>query len=295
MNGIIVINKPSGPTSAAIVRLVKARLGRSSRVGHLGTLDPFARGVLPILVGEGTKLAPFLQQDEKEYAGLIALGTATDTLDRTGQVMATAPVPPLDAAALAAVAARFTGSIRQTPPLFSAIKRAGVPLYKLARRGDAIEPPTPREVEIRRLTLELADSLTLRFAVVCSSGMYVRALARDVGEALGTVAHLSELTRLRNGEFSLDRAHPLDAVLDALERGDYACLLDLRQATPRLPEVFVDADAERRLRNGDSRPLDGLAPRDAPCFKAIARDQLIAIAEPVTRMTSKIVRIFNLE
>ena len=120
MHGVILIDKPAGPTSAEIVRLVKARLGRQSRVGHLGTLDPFATGVLPILVGEGTKLAPFLQEGEKEYSGLIALGTATDTLDRTGAVVRSAAVPALDAALLHALAARFSGVIEQTPPIFSA-------------------------------------------------------------------------------------------------------------------------------------------------------------------------------
>src|SRR5258707_15608587 len=148
MHGVIVIDNPSGPTSAEVVRLVKARLGRHSRVGHLGTLDPFATGVLPILVGEGTKLAPFLHDGDKYYEGLIALGAETDTLDRTGEVIRTAAVPSFDAARLADIAAQFTGTVTQIPPVFSAIKRDGVPLYKLARRGDDVAPPPPREVEI---------------------------------------------------------------------------------------------------------------------------------------------------
>src|SRR5713101_4095744 len=127
MDGVVVIDKPAGPTSAEIVRQLKARLGKRTRVGHLGTLDPFATGVLPILIGEGTKLAPFLQEGEKEYAGSIKLGAETDTLDRTGEVMRTAAIPALDPARLSAVAAEFTGLIEQTPPIFSAIKRAGVP------------------------------------------------------------------------------------------------------------------------------------------------------------------------
>src|SRR5690242_6312733 len=143
MNGIILLDKPAGPTSAEIVRRLKARLGRRTRVGHLGTLDPFATGVLPILVGEATKLAPFLQEGTREYAGLITLGSETDTLDCTGQISRSAPLPNLDTVDLAAIADRFTGTIEQIPPIFSAIKRAGVPLYKLARRGVEVEPPAP--------------------------------------------------------------------------------------------------------------------------------------------------------
>ena len=154
MNGIIVIDKPAGPTSAEIVRQLKARLGKRTRVGHLGTLDPFATGVLPILVGEGTKLAPFLQEGTREYAGLFVLGRETDTLDSTGKVSRIAPVPTLHTAQLAAIANRFTGTIEQTPPIFSAIKRGGVPLYKLARRGIQVDPPQPRRIEIRRLELK---------------------------------------------------------------------------------------------------------------------------------------------
>lgn len=293
MHGIMVIDKPAGPTSAEIVRLVKARLTRDTRVGHLGTLDPFATGVLPILVGEGTKLAPFLQQDEKEYAGYITVGSVTDTLDVTGTVVATAPVPVIDESTLTKLAARFTGEIEQVPPVFSAIKRAGVPLYRLARRGEEVTPPEPRKVDIRRLQLETSGADSIRFTVVCSSGMYVRSLARDIGEALGSVAHLAELCRVRNGEFALGQSCSLDAALAALEQGSDAYVIGLRDALKRLPEVAVDLATERRLRNGDSRALDNLAPRDAPYFKVIARDRLIAVAEPVSRVTAKIARIFN--
>src|SRR5690348_3972653 len=140
MDGILLIDKPGGITSAEVVRRIKARV-RPSRVGHLGTLDPFATGLLPILVGEGTKLAPFLQDGEKQYEGTIALGVETDTLDPTGLAVRTADVPAITPAMLAETAARFTGRIVQQPPIFSAIKRGGVPLYKLARRGDEVEPP----------------------------------------------------------------------------------------------------------------------------------------------------------
>jgi tRNA pseudouridine55 synthase len=295
MHGIIVIDKSAGPTSAEVVRKIKSRLGKHVRVGHLGTLDPFATGVLPILIGEGTKLAPFLQEGEKEYAGLIVLGAETDTLDRTGAVVRAAPVPQFDGSQLCEIAARFTGAIEQIPPIFSAIKRGGVPLHRLARRGAEVEPPAPRQVTIVRLELADAGPCSIRFTVVCSSGMYVRALARDIGLALDSAAHLYELRRMRNGIFSAAQAHPLAEVMAALESGSAPGLIGLREAMAQLPEVEVDPELERRLRNGDSRALDCLAPPGAKLFKVIAHGELAAIAETKSRLTAAIARIFSAE
>jgi tRNA pseudouridine55 synthase len=295
MDGIILIDKPCGPTSADVVRQIKWRV-KSARTGHLGTLDPFATGVLPIMVGEGTKLAPFLHDGEKRYEGLIALGTETDTLDRTGEVVRTAPVPPFDAAALDAIAARFTGRITQTPPIYSAIKRDGVPLYKRARRGEEVAPPPPRDVDIAHLELAGAGEGRLHFAVTCSPGTYVRSLARDIGIALGGAAQLMELRRTRSGLFTIEAAHPLEEVLERLERGEgAACLIGLRAALPRLPEVAVGEEIARRLRNGDSRALDGMVPSQAEFFKVIAGDRLLAVAEVTSRVTAVIARIFSAE
>jgi len=293
MNGIIVIDKPAGPTSAEIVRQLRARLGKRTRVGHLGTLDPFATGVLPILIGEGTKLAPFLQEGIREYTGLILLGSETDTLDSTGRISRTAPVPSLDTVQLAAVANQFTGTIEQTPPIFSAIKRGGVPLYKLARRGFQVEPPTPRRVDIERLELKKAGDDTIRFTVRCSSGMYARSLARDIGIVLGTAAHLSELRRIRSGAFSAENSRQLDAVRVALEQGEDPGLISMRSALPALPEVVIDPLLERRLRQGDSRALDRLSPEDARLFKVISRGHLVAIARSTSPVTAAIVRVFR--
>ena len=207
MDGIILIDKPDGPTSAEVVRQVKHRV-KPARVGHLGTLNPFATGVLPILVGEGTKLAPFLHEGEKYYEGLIALGTETDTLDRTGEVVRTAPVPEIGLEQLASIAARFTGTVTQTPPIFSAIKRGGVPLYKLARRGEDVAPPPPRDVQIERLELAAEGPGAIRFSLVCSPGTYIRSLARDIGIALESAAHLAALRRTRTGIFAIENARP---------------------------------------------------------------------------------------
>jgi tRNA pseudouridine55 synthase len=293
MDGIIVIDKPAGLTSADVVRRIKSRLGRRIRVGHLGTLDPFATGVLPILIGEGTKLAPFLQEGEKEYTGLIALGVETDTLDPTGETVRTAPVPLLESARLGEIAARFTGTIEQEPPIFSAIKRDGVRMYKLARRGGQVEPPPPRRVEIMRLEFGAEGAESIRFIVACSPGMYVRSLARDVGAALGTVAHLAELRRVRNGGFTLAAAHPLDEVVAALEAGRDAGVIGLRDAIAGMPEVEIGPALERRLRNGDARALDHLPPSGAAIFKVVSGGNLVAIAEATSRVTASIARVFG--
>jgi tRNA pseudouridine55 synthase len=292
MDGIILVDKPAGITSSEVVRRIKA-LVKPARVGHLGTLDPFATGLLPIMIGEATKLAPFLGDGEKGYEGTIQLGTETDTLDPDGVVTRTAEVPPLERARLDEVAARFTGTIEQVPPVFSALKRGGVRLYELARRGGEVEPPPARRVEIRALRLEAGDATTIRFQVECSTGTYVRALARDIGIALGTVAHLKELRRVRSGTFSISDARPLDAILAALrDRGPFR-LIGLREALADLPEVEVDAATERRIRNGDSRALDGMVPPDATLFRVISNGVLLAVAAADSPVNAHLVRVFG--
>jgi tRNA pseudouridine55 synthase len=295
MDGILLVDKPAGITSAEAVRQIKARV-RPARVGHLGTLDPFATGLLPVLIGEATKLAPFLQDGEKEYEGVIRLGVETDTLDRTGAEIQTAEVPLLTSVMLAEAAARYTGRIVQQPPIFSAIKRDGVPLYRLARRGVEVEPPPPREVVISRLNLDAVDATSLHFIAACSTGTYMRSLARDIGIALGTVAHLAELRRLRNGSFTLREARPLAAVLEALAdsgSGDPIGLIGMREALATMAEAEADANQVRRLRNGDSRALDGLVPAGAKLFKVVSAGALIAVAEASSRVTARVVRVFG--
>jgi tRNA pseudouridine55 synthase len=298
MNVIVLVDKPAGISSADVVRRIKSRV-KPARVGHLGTLDPFATGLLPIMIGEATKLAPFIDGGDKTYAGLIRLGTETDTLDRDGAVVRTAEVPAISPEKIAEVAARFTGVIDQVPPVYSAIKRAGVPLYRLARRGENVEPPEIRRVEIKHLELsrDAHSADALRFVAVCTPGTYARALARDIGIALGTVAHLEELRRTRNGTFSIADASPLPEVLAALDSAaPIPHLSTLRAALPDTPELTVDARIEARLRNGDSRALDSLAPPGAELFKVISTSgDLIAIARTSSRVTAIIERIFNLD
>jgi tRNA pseudouridine55 synthase len=296
MNAILLVDKPAGISSAEVVRRVKSRV-KPARVGHLGTLDPFATGLLPIMIGEATKLAPFIDGGDKEYAGLIRLGLETDTLDRDGAEVRRADVSAMSDEKLAQVTAQFTGAIEQVPPVYSAIKRAGVPLYRLARRGDDVAPPEKRSVEIKRLDLGCEAPDAIRFVATCSPGTYARSLARDIGIALGTVAHLEQLRRTRNGAFSIADAMPLADVLASLDSGaPLLCLINLRDALVGLPELVVDIAAEKRLRNGDSRALDSQVPPKGPLFKVISDSgELIAVARATSRVTAIVERIFNLE
>jgi tRNA pseudouridine55 synthase len=295
MNGIAIIDKPAGITSADVVRRVK-KLVRPARVGHLGTLDPFATGVLPILIGEATKLAPFMEGGDKRYRGVIRLGAETDTLDPEGAAVRTALVPPLNREILARLEHQFTGRILQTPPTFSAIKRAGVPMYKLARMGVDVEPPPPREVEIRFLKLEVSEPDMIAFELVCSTGTYVRALARDLGIAIGSAAHLAELRRLWSGGYSIEQAVPLDDFLCALGSPGLQSvpIITLSDALPGIPAVRIKPEQERRLRNGDSSALDMMAPATEGTFKVLDEaGGLVAIARATSRVTAVIERIFK--
>jgi tRNA pseudouridine55 synthase len=296
MNAILLVDKPAGISSAEVVRRVKSRV-KPARVGHLGTLDPFATGLLPIMIGEATKLAPFIDGGDKEYAGLIRLGVETDTLDRDGAEVRRADIPAISPENLSRVSAQFTGAIEQVPPVYSAIKRAGVPLYRLARRGDDVAPPEKRSVEIKRLDLVCEALDAIRFVATCSPGTYARSLARDIGIALGTVAHLEQLRRTRNGAFSIADAMPLADVLESLDSAaPLRCLINLRDALVGLPELVVDATVEERLRNGDSRALDSQVPPNGPLFKVISDSgELIAVARATSRVTATVERIFNLE
>jgi tRNA pseudouridine55 synthase len=247
-DGLLIIDKPQGMTSAGVVRIVKHRL--QCKTGHLGTLDPFATGVLPVCVGEGTKIAQFLSVATKTYIGVIRLGRQTDTGDLTGAVINIAPVPPITPEQLAELERRLRGDVAQIPPMYSAIKHHGTPLYKLARRGIEVERQ-PRQIHIDMLNLTAQDESAVAFSLSCSKGTYVRALAEQIGASLGTVAHLEALRRTRFGAFSIEQA----LALDAIERTD-AAVIGLREALPHLRDIRVDAAAERRARQGYTPVLE---------------------------------------
>ncbi|MFI5352179.1 MAG: tRNA pseudouridine(55) synthase TruB [Candidatus Binatales bacterium] len=295
LHGIILIDKPAGITSSEVVRRIKAVV-KPARVGHLGTLDPFATGLLPIMIGEGTRLAPFLEGGAKQYQGVIRLGAETDTLDRDGVVIRSAAIPALDRARLDELAARFTGTIEQVPPIFSALKRGGVRLYDLARRGGEVAPPPPRRVEIRMLTLEVDGAAALRFTVECSTGTYIRSLARDIGVALGSAAHLAELRRIRSGSFLIEDAHPLEQALASLGGAAGAGLIAMRDALADLRELEVDSDLERRIRHGDSSALGAIGiPAGATLFKVLYGGRLLAIASAEPPAGARLIRVFGRE
>lgn len=289
-DGILLIDKPEGPTSAHVVRVLKKAL-QAEKIGHLGTLDPFASGVLPICIGSGTKLSAFLMTERKAYEGIIRLGVETDTLDRTGTVTRRLPVPPVDAAALKDVERHYTGEVWQTPPMYSALKRDGVPLYKLARRGEQVER-APRLVHIFSFTLEADGPDRLRFSVSCSKGTYVRVLAADVGAALHGVAHLASLRRTAVGPFALDQAMPLDA---ACEPGAALPLLSVEDATRAYRTFTVSAETATHLRRGQQAGLCTLpaAREDEEIARVLDQDGLLVALLTADRAGWKLVRVWS--
>lgn len=212
MHGILVLDKPTGMSSATAVDRVRHALG-GVRAGHGGTLDPIATGVLPICIGAGTKLAQFLLAEDKAYLADGVLGVETDTLDRTGRVVAERAVAVTRDALAAALSARL-GDQTQIPPMYSAIKQGGVRLYDLARAGEEVER-APRQIRIDRLELVAFEPPRFRLAIACSKGTYVRSLVADVGTAVGAGAHLAELRRTRSGRFTLDQAVTLERLGEA--------------------------------------------------------------------------------
>jgi tRNA pseudouridine55 synthase len=227
IHGILVLDKPAGMTSATAVDHVRHALG-ISRAGHGGTLDPIATGVLPICLGAGTKLAQFLLAEDKAYLAEGVLGIETDTLDRTGRVVAERPVTVSREALAEALAARV-GEQTQIPPMYSAIKQGGVRLYDRARAGEEVER-APRPIRIDRLELLAFEPPRFRIAIACSKGTYVRSLIADLGTAVAAGAHLAELRRIRSGRFGIEQAVTLDRLGEAeLVPPEHA--LDLERVT----------------------------------------------------------------
>jgi tRNA pseudouridine55 synthase len=255
VTGILLVDKPEGVTSAGVIRALKPGFA-GAKVGHLGTLDPFASGLLPLCVGEATKVARYLLLEEKAYEGRIRLGTATDTLDRTGTETERAPVPALSQPDVDAVRERFLGTQRQTPPMYSALKRDGVPLYKLARRGVEVER-AEREITIHALDLRLVEPTAVDFSVACSKGTYVRVLAADLGRALGTVAHLERLRRTSVGRFAVGEARSPDD-LRALPASAWP-IVSIGDALAGLRRFPIDEAGIAALRHGQQHPLRGLS------------------------------------
>src|SRR5215831_11478572 len=211
LDGAILVDKPAGPTSHDVVDAIRRKFG-IKKVGHCGTLDPNATGLLIIVLGRGTKLSEKLMGDDKVYEGAVKFGEATDSYDADGEITETRPVPPLNLGQLNEAAATYVGDLMQTPPMVSAIKKEGVPLYKLARKGIEVERE-PRLVHIYNFRFNDYQGPLGKFTIACTKGTYVRSIAHELGRKLGCGAHLASLRRTASGKFDVAGATPLGEVL----------------------------------------------------------------------------------
>jgi len=255
IDGALLLDKPLGLTSNAALQKAK-RLYGAAKAGHAGTLDPLASGLLMVLFGEATKFAGPLLDADKEYLATLKLGQRTSTGDAEGAVLQTRDIS-FSRDTLAAVLERFRGEIDQVPPMHSALKHKGTPLYRLARRGEEVER-TPRRVRISLLEVTQHDGERLVLRVVCSKGTYIRVLGEDIGEALGCGAHLGGLRRTGSGRFRIEHAATLEALEDAGER--QRRLLTLPALLEDLPRAELGAAEEARLRQGQTLQISGLRP-----------------------------------
>lgn len=246
MLGSLLIDKPKGITSHDVIRVLRKKLD-TRRIGHSGTLDPLATGLLVVMVGPATRLLQYLQLEPKEYEYTVRFGQATNTQDSEGEVIQERPVPPDLKAAIESALPAFIGRIQQTPPMFSAVKKDGKPLYAYARAGEEVDRPA-REVVIHELDLVSVDAPYATFRTVCEGGTYVRTLANDLGEAIECGGHVSELRRTRVGRFSAADA----VLLDDLTPDD---LLPVEESLDPMQKIRVATDQERTLRYGQSVPI----------------------------------------
>lgn len=256
IDAALLLDKPVGLTSNRALQQAK-RLCGAKKAGHAGTLDPLASGLLVVLFGEATKFAGPLLEDDKEYLATLRLGERTATGDAEGPVVERRPVEATEAQ-VRAVLAKFIGTIEQIPPMYSALKSEGRPLYELARKGETIERP-PRRVRISRLEPVRIALPEVALDVRCSKGTYVRTLAEDIGAALGTVAHLTALRRTASGKFRVADSFSLEALEALPPPGRVACLLPLPELLRGLPRAELASSEEVRFRNGQTLPFEGEA------------------------------------
>jgi tRNA pseudouridine55 synthase len=289
IDGLLVVDKPEGMTSLDVVREIKARFS-IKKAGHIGTLDPFATGVLPVVINEATKLVPFLQEDPKHYGAMLKIGEATDTDDLTGKIIRKGSCENLSPDRVRTVFQSFIGRIRQVPPMFSAVKVKGKPLYRMARMGIEVEREE-KEIEIFDLQIEDIALPVVHFKISCSRGTYIRALARDIGREIGCGAHLISLRRTRSGPFRIEQAIPLSRVktiqgAEALR----SYLIPLKEALFDLPEMIGDDHLVRKVRYGKEMVVGDLDPQTLPPFEkkqwlkmSSPEDGLVAILQSAIR------------
>jgi tRNA pseudouridine55 synthase len=276
MNGVVIIDKPAGLTSHDVVNRVRRILGQRA-VGHLGTLDPAATGVLPIVLGNLTRLAQFYAHSEKTYEGVIRFGFATDTYDADGEQTMPRQDVRLNREEVRVLAAQFQGVIEQMPPPFSAKKIAGVPAYKLARKNKEVALQ-PVQVEIKEFEILSVDGNKAAFRARVASGTYIRSVAHVMGQKLGCGAHLASLRRTTVAEFAIGDAHSLPALEDAMQQGTAESLfVHPRNLVPQLPGVTATEESAALIRSGRSVNLPEMS--RAPQVKVFyGQRELIAIA-----------------
>jgi tRNA pseudouridine55 synthase len=280
MDGVIVVDKPRDWTSHDVVNKMR-RLAGTKKVGHLGTLDPSATGVLPLVIGRATRLAQFYTRNDKVYEGLIHFGYSTDTYDAEGE--ATTPEQPvtLTLEQVEAALQPFRGRFLQTPPAVSAKKIGGRPAYLLARKQEPVEL-TPVEIEVYALDVLRIDGCDAAVRVHCSAGTYLRSIAHEAGQALGCGGHLKSLRRTASGDFKIEAARTLEALATMVEAGEMQqALIPAAQLLPEFPAELVDAITAGQIRNGRDFRVSPFLPRKGSRFvKAVtAQGDLVAIGE----------------
>jgi|SRR5579871_1478335 len=282
MDGVIVVDKPEGWTSHDVVAKMR-RIANTKRVGHLGTLDPIATGVLPVVVGRATRLAQFYVRSDKIYEGIVRFGWSTDTYDRAGEPTTEKLELRVTAEDLEPLLDRFRGEFLQTPPPVSAKKIEGRRAYELARQAVAVELE-PVKVHVYELTLLEVNGAEARLRAHCSGGTYLRSIAHDLGQALGCGAHLQDLRRTASGEFEIGQSRSL-AQLEAFSAGDRLAdaLVPAADLLPEMPSVFVDELTVGQIRHGRDFPASPFRSQPpARRVKAVSREgQLVAIGEAV--------------
>ena len=279
MNGVLIVDKPHGKSSFDIVRQVR-RLCKTRRVGHAGTLDPMATGVLPVAVGWATRLVEYMMAGDKTYQATLMLGEATDTQDSEGKILEVKEWKHVDRAALDKAIAGFVGEIVQLPPMYSALKKDGKPLYLLARQGVEVERK-PRSLRIDSLVIDDFSPPFVTFTVRCSKGTYIRTLCHDLGQKLGSAAHMTTLRRLSCGHFDTSVSHSLDELQKLVDQGRPLPFLTPAEVLTDWPALTVAGDVLGRLQDGVAPDMSGLdvstlSAGDQVCF--LAKDSLVAVA-----------------
>jgi tRNA pseudouridine55 synthase len=279
-SGWLILDKPEGITSTRAGSLIKRAL-KVKRLGHAGTLDPFATGILPLALGEATKIMPYVVDDIKEYEFELVFGEERDSHDRDGQVVATTALIPTESA-IRTIVKQFQGTMMQTPPLYSALKIGGKRACDLMRQGKEVTIP-PRQVDIHTLELMgMKDDRTAHLRVKCGKGTYVRALGRDIAHALGSLAYVNQLRRTRVGKFSLKNSVTLDTVLgraSCFQDHQNSLLLSIRDVLDDIPAFPVHDSDAIRIRQGQSIPYEG--GQEETTVLLLHNERELALAQPL--------------